>query len=153
MVCFPVPEHCQGVYHYVDICYNNWAISRALIGRELWSIRVQTIEMTWWLRNLFSLFNGLYSYPLASGWWFHLSFEHFDVFSIVEWNIVVYLLINVNNLINKNSQSTIFRSGTLIGHLSSKTPHFQNEAKCTTLLAKMSFISMRMKNANNSFSP
>ena len=91
--------------------------------------------------------------PLASGWWFHLSFEHFDVFSIVEWNIVVYLFINVNNLINKNSQSTFFRSGTLIGHLSSKTPHFQNEAKCTTLLAKMSFISMRMKNANNSFSP
>ena len=91
--------------------------------------------------------------PLASGWWFHLSFEHFDVFSIVEWNIVVYLLINVNNLINKNSQSTIFRSGTLIGHLNSKTPHFQNEAKCTTLLAKMSFICMRMKNANNSFSP
>ena len=29
---------------------------------------------------------------------------------------------------------------------SSKNPHFQNEARCTTCLVKMSFISMRMKN-------
>ena len=29
---------------------------------------------------------------------------------------------------------------------SSKDPHFQNEAKCTTFLVKMSFICMRMKN-------
>ena len=29
---------------------------------------------------------------------------------------------------------------------SSKTPHFQNEAKCTTFLVKVSFICMRMKN-------
>ena len=29
---------------------------------------------------------------------------------------------------------------------SSKNPHFQTEARCTTLLAKMSFICMRMKN-------
>ena len=29
---------------------------------------------------------------------------------------------------------------------SSKNPHFQNEAKCTTFLVKMSFIYMRMKN-------
>ena len=29
---------------------------------------------------------------------------------------------------------------------SSKKPHFQNEAKCTTFLVKMSFICMRMKN-------
>ena len=28
---------------------------------------------------------------------------------------------------------------------SSKNPHFQNEAKCTTFLVKMSFIRMRMK--------
>ena len=28
---------------------------------------------------------------------------------------------------------------------SSKNPHFQNEAKCTTFLVKMSFICMRMK--------
>ena len=28
----------------------------------------------------------------------------------------------------------------------SKNPHFQNEAKCTTFLVKMSFICMRMKN-------
>ena len=28
---------------------------------------------------------------------------------------------------------------------SSKTPHFQNEAKCTAFLMKMSFICMRMK--------
>ena len=29
---------------------------------------------------------------------------------------------------------------------SSENPHFQNEAKCTTFLVKMSFICMRMKN-------
>ena len=29
---------------------------------------------------------------------------------------------------------------------SSKNPHFQNEAKCTTFLVKMSFTYMRMKN-------
>ena len=29
---------------------------------------------------------------------------------------------------------------------SSKNPHFENEAKCTTFLVKMSFICMRMKN-------
>ena len=29
---------------------------------------------------------------------------------------------------------------------SSKNPHFQNKAKCTTLLVKMSFICIRMKN-------
>ena len=38
----------------------------------------------------------------ASGSWLHLRFEHFDVFSIVDSNIIVYLLINANNLINKN---------------------------------------------------
>ena len=30
--------------------------------------------------------------------------------------------------------------------LSSENPHFQNEAKCTSFLVKMSFIYMRMKN-------
>ena len=30
---------------------------------------------------------------------------------------------------------------------SSKKPHFQNEAKCTTFLVKMSCICMRMKNS------
>ena len=29
---------------------------------------------------------------------------------------------------------------------SSKNPHFQNEAKCTTFRVKMSFTCMRMKN-------
>ena len=29
---------------------------------------------------------------------------------------------------------------------SSKNPHIQNQAKCTTFLVKMSFICMRMKN-------
>ena len=29
---------------------------------------------------------------------------------------------------------------------SSKNPHFQKEARCTTFLVKMSFICMRMKN-------
>jgi len=35
-----------------DDYYNNWAPSRALIGRELCSIRVQTMEMTRWWCNL-----------------------------------------------------------------------------------------------------
>ena len=123
---------------------------------------------------------------------------------MVDRNIAVYLLINANNVFNKNVQSTIFRSGTLIGHFrvpkphtfkmrpsaqpclwkwilfawerkimsiskaepltvkgseargnsemtnrplpNSKNPHFQNEPRCTTFLAKMSFICMRMKN-------
>ena len=41
-----------------SIC-NNWAISHALIGQELWSIRehVQTMEMTWWWHNIYSLFS------------------------------------------------------------------------------------------------
>ena len=29
---------------------------------------------------------------------------------------------------------------------SSKNPHFQNEARCTTFLVKISFICIRMKN-------
>ena len=29
---------------------------------------------------------------------------------------------------------------------SSENPHFQNEARCTTILVKMNFICMRMKN-------
>lgn len=33
--------------------YNIWVISRVLIGWELWSIRAQTMEITWWLCNLF----------------------------------------------------------------------------------------------------
>ena len=61
--------------------------------------------------------------PLARGSWFHLSFEHFDVISMVDRNIAVYLLINANNVFNKNVQSTIFRSGTLIGHFRVPKPH------------------------------
>lgn len=33
--------------------YNIWVISRVLIGWELWSIRAQTTEITWWWCNLF----------------------------------------------------------------------------------------------------
>ena len=38
--------------------------------------------------------------------------------------------------------------GALIGHLQvpKLNPHFQNEAKCTTFLVKMSFICRRMRN-------
>ena len=32
-----------------------------------------------------------------------------------------------------------------------KLPPFQNEAKCTTFLVKMSFICLTMKNAKNHF--
>ena len=43
---------------------------------------------------------------------------------------------------------TIIRSVTVFNRPlpSSKNPHFQNEARCTTFLVKMSFICMRMKN-------
>ena len=33
--------------------YNIWVISRMLIGWELWSIRAQTMGITWWWCNLF----------------------------------------------------------------------------------------------------
>ena len=41
---------------------------------------------------------------------------------------------------------SVSRELNAIGHFpSSKNPHFQNEAKCTTFLVKMIFICMRMK--------
>ena len=36
----------NGIFLFQVIFYNNRAISRALIGREPWSIRVQTVAMT-----------------------------------------------------------------------------------------------------------
>ena len=41
---------------------------------------------------------------------------------------------------------TILRYSELCELLSSRNPHFQSEAKCTTFLVKMSLICMRMKN-------
>ena len=41
--------------------YTNWAIYRALIGREQWSIRVKSMEMTWCWRN----FKGFFSLSLC----------------------------------------------------------------------------------------
>ena len=41
---------------------------------------------------------------------------------------------------------TILRYSELYELLSSRNPHFQSEAKCTTFLVKMSLICMRMKN-------
>ena len=68
--------------------FNNRTISRMLISRELWSIRVQTMEMMWWwLHTAVKLF--------AHDSWLHLSFEYFDIISMVNKSIgiiVVYLL-------------------------------------------------------------
>ena len=51
--------------------------------------------------------------------------------------------VNVNLNLSSNLLWTSTWNRTLP---SSKNPHFQNEARCTTFLVKMSFICMRMKN-------
>ena len=35
--------------------YNNRTISRALIGRQIWSMRLETVVVTWWRNSVFSL--------------------------------------------------------------------------------------------------
>ena len=45
LIDFQVWKTCSKIY-------NNWVISRALIGRRLWSITEQTMEMTWFLFSL-----------------------------------------------------------------------------------------------------
>ena len=44
------------------------------------------------------------------------------------------------------SREALQHKGVTCNRPSYKNPHFQNEAKCTTFLVKMSFICMRMKN-------
>ena len=63
-------------------------ISHMLIGRELWSIRVQTMEMMLMVASHFAV------KLLARDSWLHLSFEYFDIISMVDKSIeiVVYLL-------------------------------------------------------------
>ena len=56
--------------------FNNWAISRALIGRC--SIRVQTMEITWWWHNLFFSFSRVrFSVKSELKWTSKLSIESF----------------------------------------------------------------------------
>ena len=39
--------------------YNNGKVFRALIGRELWLMRIYDVEMTQWRRNLFSFLSRI----------------------------------------------------------------------------------------------
>ena len=34
--------------------YNNRTISRALIGRQIWSMRLETVVVTWWRNSVFA---------------------------------------------------------------------------------------------------
>ena len=56
-------------------------------------------------------------------------------------------LVNNREKYEEPATSTSTSTSTAcMGHFrGSKNPHFQNEAKCTTFLVKMSFIYMRMK--------
>ena len=83
--------------------YNIWVISRVLIGWELWSIRAQTMEITWWWCNLFFTSlrtqlsknlepemdiknhqkkDSIEMMPMFKTL-FHFSFEHFDLIFMV----------------------------------------------------------------------
>ena len=56
--------------------FNNWAISRALIGEC--SIRVRTMEITWWWHNLFFSFSRVrFSVKSERKWTSKLSIESF----------------------------------------------------------------------------
>ena len=76
----------------------NWVISQGLIGRNLWSMGVQTMKITWWWRSLFSLFPLHFAAKqLACDSWFHLSFEHSDVISMVDKSTVHGKLFQFDN--------------------------------------------------------
>ena len=93
----------------------------------------------------------MFSLPLSlsllkvtkESWWTKLPVEH------CEWNLhytVTWPFLKSGCLkeVQLNSLSSVINR---IGHFRvPKNPHFQNEAKCTIFLAKMSFICMRMKN-------
>ena len=46
--------------------YNIWVISRVLIGWELWSIRAQTMEITWWWCNICFSLPFAHNFPRTS---------------------------------------------------------------------------------------
>ena len=93
--------------------------------KPLFSLKPQ--DPTTWLRSLLS------------------KVFHFLLVKRVKCSAILYSLPKQHNLVPRSSRLTVQFSG--IRPLpSSKNPHFQNEARCTTFLVKMSFICMRMKN-------
>ena len=74
--------------------YNNCVISQALIGRNHWSIGVQTIKTTWWWSSLFSLFSLHFAVKqLAWGSWV------LNILTSFLWSIRVQSMENCSNLI------------------------------------------------------
>ena len=60
------------------------------------------------------------------------------------WSEIIHRWFEITSIISDQNCTT--RSSNYRPLLSSKNPHFQNEAKCTMLIVKMSFICMRIKN-------
>ena len=73
-----------------------------------------------------------------------VTFKQFQIIMTHLWTFFG----NFINFTRKHSLGmvTILRYSELYELPSSKNPHFQSEAKCTTFLVKMSLICMRMKN-------
>ena len=64
-------------------------------------------------------------------------------------SVELFLFLREDNVFYPDSyRRSIYSGWTFMNRPlpSSKNPHFQNEARCTTFLVKMSFICMRMKN-------
>ena len=63
--------------------------------------------------------------------------------------VVPSIIVNRALLLDDEVESMLFweKDDFSIDHLRvAKNPHFENEAKCTTFIVKISFIFMRMKN-------
>ena len=87
---------------------------------------LKPLDATTWLRSLLS------------------KVFHFLLVKRVKCSAILHSLPKQHNLVPRSSRLTVQFSVRPLP--SSKNPHFQNEARCTTFLVKMSFICMRMKN-------
>ena len=90
-------------------------------------LALKPLDATTWLRSLLS------------------KVFHFLLVKRVKCSAILYSLPKQHNLVHRSSRLTVQFSGNR-PLPSSKNPHFQNEARCTTFPVKMSFICMRMKN-------
>ena len=81
---------------------------------------------------------------IKESWWTKLPVEHCErnLHYTATWP---FLKSGCLKEVQLNSLSSVINQ---IGHFRvPKNPHFQNEAKCTIFLSKMTFICMRMKNS------
>ena len=90
-------------------------------------LALKPLDATTWLRSLLS------------------KVFHFLLVKRVKCSAILYSLPKQHNLVHRSSRLTVQFSGNR-PLPSSKNPHFQDEARCTTFPVKMSFICMRMKN-------